>query len=162
MMLPPDTEDGLGVVILNSNAETHFSFTNALGFIPMDQARRLRDLIRHYPAASWIVALHHHLVEYPDAGEGILGAHRNGARQRQLVRAQTGADRQARRRDARPSPYRLDRRLRAVADHFRALAGHGTRRRSTHFYIHTLTAGPDGQLGLLPPQRVEIAGEKKA
>jgi hypothetical protein len=30
----------------------------------------------------------------------------------------------------------------------------------THFYIHTLAAGPNGQLGLLPPQRVEIAGEK--
>ena len=30
----------------------------------------------------------------------------------------------------------------------------------THFYIHTLAAGPDGRLGLLPPERVEIAGEK--
>ncbi len=30
----------------------------------------------------------------------------------------------------------------------------------THFYIHTLTAGPDGRLGLPPPERVEIAGEK--
>jgi hypothetical protein len=30
----------------------------------------------------------------------------------------------------------------------------------THFYIHTLTAGPDGQLGLPPPERVVIAGEK--
>ena len=34
MMLPPETDDGLGVVILNSNAETHFSFTNALGLHP--------------------------------------------------------------------------------------------------------------------------------
>ena len=33
---------------------------------------------------------------------------------------------------------------------------------ATHFYIHTLTAGPDGQLGLRPPQRVEIAGEKNS
>jgi hypothetical protein len=33
---------------------------------------------------------------------------------------------------------------------------------ATHFYIRTLTGGPDGQLGLLPPQRVEIAGEKNA
>jgi hypothetical protein len=33
---------------------------------------------------------------------------------------------------------------------------------ATHFYIHTLAAGPNGQLGLLSPQRVEIAGEKNA
>jgi hypothetical protein len=33
---------------------------------------------------------------------------------------------------------------------------------TTYFYIHTLTAGPDGQLDLRPPQRVEIAGEKNA
>jgi hypothetical protein len=33
---------------------------------------------------------------------------------------------------------------------------------TTQFYIHTLAAGPDGRLDLLPPQRVEIAGEKNA
>ncbi|MBQ8105791.1 MAG: FAD-dependent oxidoreductase, partial [Afipia sp.] len=31
LALPPDREDGLGVILLNSNADTHFSFTNALG-----------------------------------------------------------------------------------------------------------------------------------
>jgi hypothetical protein len=30
----------------------------------------------------------------------------------------------------------------------------------THFYIHTLATGPDGQLRLLPPERVEIAAEE--
>ena len=29
---------------------------------------------------------------------------------------------------------------------------------ATHFYIHTLAAGPDGKLALLPPERVVIAG----
>jgi hypothetical protein len=33
---------------------------------------------------------------------------------------------------------------------------------ATYFYIHALTAGPDGQLALLPPQRVEISGEKNS
>ena len=42
MLVPPDDEDGLGVVMLNSNAETHFSFTNALGLVSAEQARRLR------------------------------------------------------------------------------------------------------------------------
>jgi hypothetical protein len=38
MVLPPDTEDGLGLIILNSNADTHFSFTNALGMVSYEQA----------------------------------------------------------------------------------------------------------------------------
>src|SRR5262249_18521986 len=28
MVLPPDADDGLGVILLDSNADTHFSFTN--------------------------------------------------------------------------------------------------------------------------------------
>jgi len=32
---------------------------------------------------------------------------------------------------------------------------------ATRFYIHTLAAGPDGELGLLAPERVEIAGENE-
>ena len=41
LILPPAEEDGLGVALLNSNADTNFSFTNALGMIPAGQARRL-------------------------------------------------------------------------------------------------------------------------
>ena len=65
MILPPETEDGLGIAILNSNAETHFSFTNALGLVSVEQTHRFEAAIRHYPRARWIVALHHHLMEYP-------------------------------------------------------------------------------------------------
>lgn len=65
MVLPPDAEDGLGVLLLNSNAEAHFSFTNALGMVPAGQARAVTELVRQFPRAHWIVALHHHLVEYP-------------------------------------------------------------------------------------------------
>jgi hypothetical protein len=65
MIAPPAQEDGLGVAILNSNADTNFSFTNALGMIPAGQARRLTAALDRYPSARWIVALHHHLIEYP-------------------------------------------------------------------------------------------------
>lgn len=65
MVLPPDAEDGLGVLLLNSNAETHFSFTNALGLVAAEDAKRLLGALAHWPRARWIVALHHHLVEYP-------------------------------------------------------------------------------------------------
>ena len=43
MILPPETEDGLGVAILNSNAQTHFSFTNALGLVSVEQVHALNQ-----------------------------------------------------------------------------------------------------------------------
>src|SRR5262249_41759774 len=71
MILPPDTPDGLGVVLLNSVAETHFSFTNALGLVATAQARRLLIAVELYPKAHWLVALHHHLVEYPSPAKSF-------------------------------------------------------------------------------------------
>ena len=65
LVAPPPTPEGLGVILLNSNAETHFSFTNALGLVPAAQARALDALSRAWPRARWLVALHHHVVEYP-------------------------------------------------------------------------------------------------
>jgi len=163
MILPPAADEGLGIAVLNSNAEAHFSFTNALGLVSVEQTHRLEAAIRHYPAARWIVALHHHVVEYPMPvkafSERIGTALINGSW--------------------------FVRRLEALAG--RAVVMHGHRHidwigacgslkiisapspvmnatddMTTHFYIHTLTSEPAGQLGLLPPQRVEIAGEKNA
>ncbi|KRR06716.1 metallophosphoesterase [Bradyrhizobium jicamae] len=163
MIVPPEVEDGLGIAILNSNAETHFSFTNALGLVSVEQTYRLEAAIRHYPATRWIVALHHHVVEYPMPvkafSERIGTALINGSW--------------------------FVRRLGALAG--RAVVMHGHRHidwigacgslkiisapspvmnvtddAATHFYIHTLASGPDGRLDLLPPERVEIAGEKIA
>lgn len=65
MWTPPAAPDGLGVILLNSNADTHFSFTNALGLMPAEQERRVDAILKAYPQAAWIVALHHHLTEYP-------------------------------------------------------------------------------------------------
>ena len=65
MVLAPERDDGLGIILLNSNADTHFSFTNALGLITTDQVRALESACAQYPRACWVVALHHHVVEYP-------------------------------------------------------------------------------------------------
>ena len=163
MIVPPEAADGLGIAILNSNAETHFSFTNALGLVSVEQTHRFEAAIRHYPEARWIVALHHHVVEYPMPvkafSERIGTALINGSW--------------------------FVRRLEALAG--RAVVMHGHRHvdwigacgslkiisapspvmnatddAATYFYIHTLAAGPDGKLGLLPPERVEIAGEEES
>ena len=71
MVWPPDTEDGLGVIVLNSNAETHFSFTNALGMVSFAQAKAIDIAAEQYPRACWIVALHHHVVEYPKPAKAL-------------------------------------------------------------------------------------------
>jgi 3',5'-cyclic AMP phosphodiesterase CpdA len=159
MILPPTTANGLGVLILDSNAETHFSFTNALGMVSAEQTARLAAAIARFPEAYWIIALHHHLLEYPMSAatlsERIGTALINGSW--------------------------FVRRLKSFAA--RAVVMHGHRHIdwigacgklkiisapspimgakndvSTYFYIHTLAPGLDGQLRLLPPERVEVAG----
>ncbi len=157
MVLPPDRADGLGVVLLNSNAETHFSFTNALGLVPAMQARELLAATRQFPRAHWIVALHHHVVEYPKPVETLAG--RVGA--------------------ALINDSWFVRQLRPLSGRVVAMHGHrhydwigecgGARivsapspvmgaagRQAAYFYIHTLAAGPNGQLCIMPPERVDI------
>ncbi len=60
MVLPPAQPDGLGVVLLNSNAETHFSFTNALGLVAEEGLAGGAGGAAQYPRARFVVALHHH------------------------------------------------------------------------------------------------------
>ena len=158
MILPPDRPDGLAIAILNSNAEAHFSFTNALGMISLAQARRLAAAARAYPQARWILALHHHLIEYPmpvsEFYERVGTSLVNGtwflrklmpfALRTVVMHGHRHVDWIGACGDLRivsaPSPV-----MGATDD------------APTHFHIHTLAAGPDGQLRLLPPERVELA-----
>jgi predicted MPP superfamily phosphohydrolase len=157
MILPPDTEDGLGIAILNSNAETHFSFTNALGMISLEQERRLAAAVGAYPRARWVIALHHHLIEYPMPD--VAFSERIGTA---LVNGSW-----------------FVRKLAPFASHAVVMHGHrhidwigacgglkivsapspvmgGPDGAPTHFHIHTLASGPDRELHLLVPERVEI------
>ena len=90
MVLPPERDDGLGVIVLNSNADTHFSFTNALGMVSAEQVRHrdrressTRGLLDHRPASS--------RRRISAAGESPVGTHRHGIDQRQLVHAHAPA-----------------------------------------------------------------------
>ena len=162
MILPPDRNDGLGVILLNSNADTHFSFTNALGMVSAEQVRGIEIAAAQFPLAYWIIALHHHVVEYPKAAKTL--SERIGTA---LVNGNW-----------------FVRRLRGLGG--RAIIMHGHRHIdwfgrcaeliilsapspvmeatddvSTYFYIHTLAAGADG-IGLLTPERVVVPGEPEA
>jgi 3',5'-cyclic AMP phosphodiesterase CpdA len=159
MVMPPANENGLGIVLLNSTAETHFSFTNALGLVSNAQARALRAIVSQFPKAHWILALHHHLVEYPKLAsalsERIGTALINGSwflRQLQPLGRRAVVMHGHRHIDwigncgtlriiSAPSPV-----MEATDD------------MSTSFLIHRLAAGPEGRLSLLAPERIEIAG----
>jgi hypothetical protein len=159
MVLPPDRDDGLGIILLDSNADTHFSFTNALGMISMEQARGIAIVSRQYPQACWVIALHHHLIEYPRAAkalsERIGTALINGnwfVRRLQLLAGRAVLMHGHRHVDwigecaglrivSAPSPV-----MEATDD------------LDTCFYVHTLTVGPDRHLRLLPPERITIPG----
>jgi 3',5'-cyclic AMP phosphodiesterase CpdA len=54
-----------GVILLNSNARTHFSLTNAIGFVSPPELRAFKSVLRNSPGVPWIIALHHQIVEYP-------------------------------------------------------------------------------------------------
>jgi hypothetical protein len=160
LVLPPDQDDGLGIILLNSNADTHFSFTNALGMISTEQARGIDIATRQYPRACWVIALHHHVVEYPRAAKAL--SERIGTA---LINGNW-----------------FVRRLQSLAG--RAVLMHGHRHVdwigeyaglpivsapspimdatddvSTCFYVHTLAVGQDRRLRLLRPERITIAGE---
>jgi 3',5'-cyclic AMP phosphodiesterase CpdA len=159
LVLPPETADGLGIVVLNSNAETHFSFTNALGLVSADQVRALDTVLRQYPRACWIVMLHHHIIEYPQAAkalsERIGTALINGSwfvRRLQRLTGRVVVMHGHRHIDwigqcggvlivSAPSPVMT-----------------GTDCIDTYFYVHTLSVGTNGQLRLREPERIVVAG----
>jgi hypothetical protein len=163
MVLPPDRDDGLGIILLNSNADTHFSFTNALGIVSTEQIRGAEIAIAQYPRACWIVALHHHVVEYPRAAHAI--SERIGTA---LINGNW-----------------FVRRLQSLAGRMVLMHGHRhidwmgecadipilsapspvmeiTDDLASYFYIHTLTVGPDSRLRLLSPRQVTIERQDSA
>jgi 3',5'-cyclic AMP phosphodiesterase CpdA len=62
---PAQGNGGYGVILLDSNARTHLSLTNAIGFVNPSQLRALKSVLRADLHKAWIIALHHQMVEYP-------------------------------------------------------------------------------------------------
>jgi 3',5'-cyclic AMP phosphodiesterase CpdA len=161
LIVPPDSDGGLGIILLNSNADSQFSFTSALGMISGEQIRGIEVAKAQFPQAHWIIALHHHLVEYPRAGhalaERIGTALINGSwvvRRLKSLSGRAVVMHGHRHIDwigecgglfiiSAPSPV-----MDSVADH------------STCFYIHTLSAAANGRLTLAPPQRITVDGSR--
>ena len=160
MIVPPVKPDGLGIILLNSNADTHFSFTNALGMVSAEQMRGVEIACAEYPGACWVIALHHHVVEYPWAAkalsERIGTALINGnwfVRSMQSLAGRAILMHGHRHIDwmghiaglpivSAPSP------VMEVTDE-----------KDTACYIHTLTIDAGGRLRLLQPERIVVPGD---
>jgi 3',5'-cyclic AMP phosphodiesterase CpdA len=70
-LVEPAGDNTPGVILLNSNARSHFSLTNAIGVIDRSQLRTLRSIFRSSPAHAWLILLHHQVVEYPLTSIGL-------------------------------------------------------------------------------------------
>jgi predicted MPP superfamily phosphohydrolase len=157
LILSPEEDDGLGVAILNSNADTNFSFTNALGMIPVAQARRLTAALDRYPKARWVVALHHHLIEYPMPvaafSERIGTALINGSWFQRVLKPY------AERVVVMHGHRHVDwigacGKLKIVSAPSPVMSPDSE---PTHFYVHALGSGAGGRLALLAPERIDLA-----
>jgi 3',5'-cyclic AMP phosphodiesterase CpdA len=156
LILPPSEERGVGVALLDSNADANFSFTNALGMISAGQARRLTAAFDAYPGACWVLAMHHHLVEYPrpasSLSDRVATALINGTWFLHVLR---------------PYAHRL-----VVMHGHRHVDWIGTCGElkivsapspvmgradgPAHFYVHVVAAGQDGGIRLLSPHMIEV------
>ena len=157
-IVPPAEEGGLGVAILDSNADTNFSFTNALGMISAEQALRLIAAFDLYPRAGWIVALHHHVTEYPRPvaafSERVGTALINGSWFLRVLKPYAG------RIVVMHGHRHVDwigacGPMKIVSAPSPVMKSDGA---PAHFYVHTLAVGPDG-VKLLTPERVEVPAE---
>jgi 3',5'-cyclic AMP phosphodiesterase CpdA len=63
---PPES-DGYGLILLDSNARSHFALTNAIGVVSPSQLKALKSILRGSPRSAWMILLHHQVVEYPVA-----------------------------------------------------------------------------------------------
>jgi hypothetical protein len=161
MVVPPERDDGLGIILLNSNADSHFSFTNALGVVSAEQVAAIDIVFAQYPHACWLIGLHHHPIEYPRAAKvlservGTTLVNGNWFLRRLAPMAQRTALMHGHRHIdwigecgglvivSAPSPV-----MEANND------------AATYFYVHTLQIGADNSLRLLKPQRIDVPGER--
>lgn len=68
-LVEPATDDqGYGVILLDSNAPSNLSLTNAIGVVSPTQLRALKSVLKGSQQRAWLILLHHQVVEYPVLG----------------------------------------------------------------------------------------------
>jgi hypothetical protein len=122
----------------------------------MEQAKRMTAAFDAYPKARWIVALHHHLAEYPmvvkTLAERIGTKLINGTWFLRVLKPY------AERVVVMHGHRHIDwigacGHLRIVSAPSPVMGYPGV---PPHFYVHKLSPGPDGSMRLLRPERLDI------
>ncbi len=157
---PPAEDGGYGVILLNSNARSHFALTNAIGVVNPSQLKALKSILRGSPSSAWMILLHHQVVEYPVAGIGL--ADRIGLA---LVNAPDVLDAIA--------PYAA--RCFILHGHRHrdwigasgdvvlcsapsaTLGSHGAEKYRGSFYVHEFAVGAGGRIQLTTTERVKVS-----
>lgn len=70
-MVVPPAGDRPGIVLMNSSTDSHMALMNAIGVVDPQQIRSLTLLQKLYDNATWLVVLHHQVVEYPSRGTSL-------------------------------------------------------------------------------------------
>jgi 3',5'-cyclic AMP phosphodiesterase CpdA len=70
-LVEPADAGGCGLILLDSNARSHFSLTNAIGVIGRRQRQTLKLILRNSTDTASIILLHHQLIEYPGTSVGL-------------------------------------------------------------------------------------------
>ena len=161
---PAQESRGYGVILLDSNARTHFSLTNAIGFITPAQLRAMKSVLQNCPDCPWIIALHHQVVEYPVPCISLMDRISLA-----LVNASDVA--------AAIGPYAS--RIVVLHGHRHrdwigacggivlcsapsaALGSQSGEKYQGSFFVHNFILGPGGNIRLARTERVNIAGEKR-
>src|SRR5262249_35589710 len=68
----PRQDEGYGLILLNSNARSHFALTNAIGVVNPSQLKALRSVLQSSPRTAWMILLHHQVVEYPAVSISLM------------------------------------------------------------------------------------------
>jgi 3',5'-cyclic AMP phosphodiesterase CpdA len=68
---PRGAGNSCGLILLDSNARSHFALTNAIGLVNRSQLKATKALLRATPGEPWLILLHHQVVEYPRASIGL-------------------------------------------------------------------------------------------
>ncbi len=156
-IMPPASPDGLGILLLDTNADTHFSFTNALGFLSIRQAQAIETAMCAYPQAYWVIAMHHHMLEYPRAAEAL--SMRIGTALINGSWAVRSLKHNGRRFVVMHGHRHVDWLGRCgevqIISGPSAIMG-ATDAEASYFLIHTLH-GADGKLSIAKPERVDLA-----
>ena len=158
---PAPDDDGYGVILLNSNAPSHFLLTNAIGIVNRSQLSALKSILRNSPRRAWMILLHHQVVEYPVASISLR--YRIGLA---LVNAPDVL--------AAIAPYAS--RVLILHGHRHTDwigtcgdvvlcsapsaslgSSHGAEKYQGSFHVHEIASGADGGIRLITTERVQVA-----